>query len=743
MKRILIPASLCVLAATLAVAQEQPVAVLEFFDDDRELQILDGNDFDVNFFLGVALSVGDQIITGATAAEIRLDPNGSIVRIDHNTRFTIEAIAGRDQATRTVFTLTYGRVRMVAAIPTEDGEAYTIRTPNAVAVVRGTDFVIEVVPGQQPDANASETVAPSERLTVLEGEVAFESQITGEELSVVGGQSADVFATPFLPVEVAPEQLAQLAQALAFESLDPSQVPGYRPDEDLGSDDSDASAVPTAPSDPQAGPGPAPFERAADVLGLQVGAVAFDGETYAQIAFLPRVKIGRVTLALYLPITYPRGLLDVANWYRPGGNNEWSFGVDRGWSDDPQGAWADLGADVALKVHRLAFAERGDPFFLQVGNLTDFTLGQGLLMSDYANNIDAPTVRNVGLNVGFDANGIGFEAVVDNLARPGIVGGRLYSRPIPNTTPAAVGVSAIADLGPASRIATVDENGAVLTGNHFAQSANPIFLNVAADLEIPIVRRDQLGITTFAEVGGLIPVLRSGVDGRDSGLANIDSGVRLSALFTENDNIQNYGVIAGARGKIDVVDYRLAFRQSNGVFVSNFYGSHYARLGERRAVSVVRYLLDENNSMFDTTTQGIDAQAGLTIFGALDLVAGYFWPWEISGNGGLSASSNDEFRFQVVANDGLIPLGFTAGLSYRRTHVVATIAKWGEYSGANLFDADTVFDAFVAYPATGFIDIVARVSTVVLRDETGRIEYDSDGDPRIGPTVSIQTRIGL
>ena len=741
MKRIFIPASLCVLAATLAVAQEQPVIVLEFFEDDREIQILDGNDFDVNFFLGVALSVGDQIITGATAVEIRLDPSGSIVRIDHDTRFTIDAIAGRDQATRTVFTLTRGRMRMVAPRPTGEGEAYTIHTPNAVAIVRGTDFVIEVVPGQEPEANGSEAVAPSERLTVLEGDVTFESQISGERLSVVGGQSADVFATPFLPVEVAPERLAQLAQALAVESLDPSQVPGYRLEEDLGGDETDASAVPAAPSD--LGAGTAPFERAAEVLGLQVGAVAFDGETYAQVVFLPRVEIGRFTLALYLPITYTRGLFDTGNWHRPGGNNEWSFGVDRGWSDDPQGAWADLGADVALKVHRLAFAERGDPFFLQVGNLTDFTLGQGLLMSDYANNIDAATVRNVGLNVGFDTNGIGFEAVVDNLARPGIVGGRLYSRPIPNTTPAAVGVSAIADLGPASRIATVDGNGAVLTGNRFAQSANPIFLNVAADLEIPIVRRDKLGITTFAEVGGLIPVLRNGVDGRGSGLANIDSGVRLSALFTKHDGIQNYGVVAGARGKIDVVDYRLAFQQSNGVFVPNFYGPHYPRLGERRAISVVQYLLDETDPTFDTITQGIDAQAGLTILGALDVVVGYFWPWEMSAGGDLSASSNDEFRFQVVANDGLIPLGFTAGLSYRRNHAVATIAKWGKYGGANLFDADTVLDAFVAYPANGFIDIVARVSTVVLRDTTGRIEYESDGDPRIGPAVSIQTRIGL
>ena len=749
MKRILIPASLFMLTTTLAVAQEQPVAVLEFFTDARELQILDADDFDVNFFLGVGLSPGDQIITGATSVEIRIKPNNSIIRIDNNTRFTIEAIEGSNQVSEMTFGLTGGRMRMVAARLTGRDKTYTIRTPNAIAGVRGTDLVIEVVPSQQPSADGTGGRAPSEQLTVLEGEVSFASQISGEQFSVVGGQSADVFATPFLPVEVAPQQLVQLKEALDFDSLDPAQVPGQQPDADLGTDDTVESEtaeeleIAEALNDPQAGASPAPFERLADVLGLQVGTVTFDTATYAQVVLQPRVEIGRLALRFYLPITYTRDLFDASNWYRPGGNNEWSFGADQDWSGDPQGALADFGTDVALKVHSLTFADRGDPFFVKVGSLSSFTIGQGLLMSNYANNVDFPVVRNIGLNMGLDLNILGFEAVVDNLADPEIVGGRFFSRPIPDTLPVAIGVSAITDLGPASDIVTTDKNGAVLTDNRFAKRGNPIFLNVAADLEIPIIRRDALGITTFVEAGGLIPILRNGVDARASGLGKVDSGVRLSALFTKDDDIQNYGVIAGARGNIAVVDYRLAFRHSNGVFVPNFYGPNYARLGEQRAVSVVRYLLDENNPTFDTVTQGIDGQAGLTIFGALDLVAGYFWPWEINGDGDWSASSNDEFLLRVVANDGLIPLGFTAGLSYRRTHVIATIAKWGTYRDANLFDAYTVLDGFVAYPLTGFIDIVARVSTSVLRDENGRIEYEPDGNPRIGPTVSIQTQIGL
>lgn len=749
MKRILILASLVALSATLVFAQEEPVAVLEFFDDDRELQILDANDFDVNFFLGVGLSPGDQIITGATSAEIRLEPNGSIVRIDNNTRFTIEGIQGRNQATETTFGLTGGRARMVAARLTGRDSNYTIRTPTAVAGVRGTDFVLDVIPGQEPGADGTGGVEPSEQLTVLEGEVIFASEISGEQISVVGGQTANVFAPTFLPVQVPPQQLAQLDEALDFDSVEPSEVPGQEPEveqspEEAGeSETAEEAEVAEEPSDSEGGLGDALFERLAEITGLQVGTVTLDGLTYSQVVFQPRVEIGRLALALYLPITYTQDLFDASEWYRPEGNNEWSFGTDQDWSDDPLEALADLGTDLALKVRSLEYAERGDPFFVKIGNLSNFTIGQGLLMNSYANDVDFPVVRNIGLNLGLDGNGIGFEAVIDDLADPEILGGRLYVRPIPNTSPAAIGISAITDIGPASNIATLADDGSALTQNELAQTGDPIFLNVATDVELPIIRSDALALISFAEVGGLIPILRNGVDGTAIGSGTADSGIRLNALFADNGELRNYGLIAGVRGNLAAVDYQLAFRRNDGLFEPNFYGPNYDRLRERFATGTVAYLLDEDNPDFDIVTQGIDGQAGITIFGALDLVAGYYWPWEIDSSGDWSLSSRDEFLFQVIANEGLIPLGIQAGFSYRRTFFASTIAGWGDQEDATLFDVNTVVDGFVAYPLTDFIDIVARVSTAVLRDDEGRIEYDADGDPRIGPTVSIQTQIGL
>jgi hypothetical protein len=93
--------------------------------------------------------------------------------------------------------------------------------------------------------------------------------------------------------------------------------------------------------------------------------------------------------------------------------------------------------------------------------------------------------------------------------------------------------------------------------------------------------------------------------------------------------------------------------------------------------------------------------------------------------------------------DGLIPFGVTAGIAYRRRHFAATIAGWNEYADAHLFDAYTTVEGYARYPLSEIIDVEARVSTAVLRDESGDIIYTRDGAPRIAPVLAIQTRIGF
>lgn len=733
-----------------AQTQTDPVAVLEYYDDPAEIQVLDEDGFEVNPYLGIALNPGDVVITNQSSAEIRLDPNGSIMRLDAGTRFTVEGIQGRAGATANSFAMERGRMRMVASRLTGRDASYTIRTPTAVAGVRGTDFGITA----RPEA---EGTPPVEELFVFSGEVAFESGLSGESVNVGASQRANVFGETFAPVVMSQEELNQRRSGLDFVQLNPAEVPQVgeddgeaEPEEDEDSgEEAVQEEIPVADEDAggdEEGLGDRLFGTLARITGLQVGSITINEQTWAQAVLQPRISLGRLSLDLYLPITYQDNLFDGSQWYRPEGNNEWSFGTDQDWSGDPAGALQDLGTDLALKIRAMEFGDRGDPFFLKVGNLSNFTVGQGLLMRNYANDVDFPSVRRIGFNLGFDLEQWGLETVVDDLAGPKVYAGRIFFRPAAPAVPAAVGISAVTDIGPAREISTTRDDGSSLPADQAApldaaRGGDPQFVNVAMDLELPVINRDLLAVIGFAEGGGLIPYLRE-----DTSLngETVTAGLKTDALvdFSTGD-LKNFGWTAGVRGNLSFLDYRLEYRSFDGIFRPAFYGPSYERLRGRYAAETVAYLADTEAERYQVRTMGIAGELGASIFGLIDLSAGYFWPWEVTESGSVQGSDQDNFLLTLALRDGLLPFGIQTGFEYERTSFAATIAGWGEFSDATLFDANTSVDGFVAYPFNETVRIVARVSTAVVRDESGEVVYDNNGQPRVAPTVGIQTELGF
>ena len=152
--------------------------------------------------------------------------------------------------------------------------------------------------------------------------------------------------------------------------------------------------------------------------------------------------------------------------------------------------------DVYLpKIMYVRYGLRGiDPFYAKLGSISDFTLGNGLIVSDYANTRFLPDLRIFGLQVGLDGALLkfpyaGFEALTGNLARLDVVGGRIYVRPLAflgNSLPGRLqaGVTATVDTDPFlySTVGTGD----------------PIFV-VGADLTLPVVTGQIFSLTAFAE----------------------------------------------------------------------------------------------------------------------------------------------------------------------------------------------------------------------------------------------------
>ncbi|HOV40038.1 MAG TPA: FecR family protein, partial [Spirochaetales bacterium] len=203
------------LAGTTLNAQAKPVAILEYFDNPQGVEIQDAEGFHVvEVYFGLPLSEGDRIRTRASTVELRLIPNGSIVKITPHTEFRVDALQGGKSPDTNAFTLTTGKIRTIAAKKT--GSKYEIKTPSAVCGVRGTDFAMEVIPGTR------------EGVVVREGTVEF-ARKTGEQVSLAAGQAADVFSPLFQPIPLAPAQLEELFKDLQFEKLNPAQVPQEAP----------------------------------------------------------------------------------------------------------------------------------------------------------------------------------------------------------------------------------------------------------------------------------------------------------------------------------------------------------------------------------------------------------------------------------------------------------------------------------------------------------------------------------
>lgn len=709
------------------------------------LEFVDGNDLTVvtgsttYTYVSGGIVDGDSIPTGATirtgprtTAELRLTPNGTIIKLAKSTTFRVEGLAtpAKDVSG---FTLVAGKLRAVAA----KGSAYEVYTGSTVAGVRGTDFTMSYEEGSKA------------LLMVAKGAVEFGRRGEGnailDSIMVNAGQFADFFggftAQAFSP-DLYNAEFGDVA-------IDPAKMPVQAPDPvaaveekklEAGSADAAAASEAEPPAEEPVAEAPAapesPFAKwLREALGMELGSVTINGVTWAKAVIQPTFQIGKLKTALYLPIIYSKNLFDPADWYHPGGNDEWSFGTDIGWADKPLEAFLDAASDLALKFKYIEYGQPlVDEFFIKAGNLDSFTVGHGLVMRNYANDTEFPSVRRLGLNLGLDLGGWGFEALANDLAQPEIFGGRVYVRPIKDFK-LALGVSAVADLAPASVYKTeADPDGADAYGD-------PIFIGTGLDLDLPIITSGLLSIRMFADGAAMLPIVRSSAGG------TMETGARFD-MIASDDGLKNWGAAAGFMGNVLFIDWRLEYRYFTGAFRPAFFDSGYERKRAQLVNEWAGYLSGATAIDQSPSVMGIYAEGGATILkDKLEFAFGYFWPWSASADSldeQLSAT-NDYFKAELIVRKGLIPVVDIAGsITYERTNFARTLlGKAG--AGVTLFDENTVFSGELVMPVPGApnLDLAVLVSTVVQRAPNGDVVYTDAGltRPKIVPAITLETRL--
>ena len=682
-KSILLLTAVFLLAAAALFAA--PRMVIEYFENNSGGLYVRGADAAEKE--ASAISFGDELPVGSTLitlqgdfAELRLDPNGTIVRVSENTNFTVKSVQGRDGATKNAFGLAVGKVKTVAA--KTKGAVYSFEGNTAVCGVRGTKFIFSVLPGQR------------ELAYVLEGLVDFTNQ-AGQILALQAGMAADALASSFASFTPPAELQQDLEGGTQFQQLNEDDVAKGEP-ATIGTPGEDKAAEEAGQAKDKT---PRWVQRLMDFLGMEIGTVTLEGETWAKAVIQPRFKIGKLKAGLYLPIIYHNDLFDSSDWYPPGGNDEWSFGTDQsGWDE----VAVDLVNDIFLKIRYIEWGEQRDPFFFKFGNWGDLTMGHGSIMRHYANDLDFPSERKLGLNLGLDGKKGGLEAMISDAAEPQLFGIRPYWKPGGGRF--AMGFTALTDLNP-EQVAYGDA----------AVNGQPLFLNGGLDLELSIVEGKGLSVVPYVDAAIMLPFFRE-----PDLAATVGSGFAVDAVWFDGA-LHNYGAMAGVLGNILFIDYQLEFRYSDGLFQPGFYGPLYDRESPQRVLDLLTYLGDPAANNIQTL--GVYGELGFTLERVFYIKGGYFWPWPVDPADRDSVWINDTLHVEFGILKGLLPLYGSIALD--RVGIGAPLMR-GE--SLNFFDENLHFTGEIVYSFSPLMELALQATTNVVGGN-------------VYPTFSILTRI--
>lgn len=199
---------------------------LEYASDPGEVSARDGEGAVIEpVRVGTELPVGAVVTTAETTAELSIGPGHAVVRMDRETSLAIEDLA-RLLRGRTALRLDEGTIRSVVR-ELRGGQEFEVSAPRSVSGVRGTDFRVEVVPGER------------EVITVFEGEVEVRRR-DGETRTLGAGESIDAVRADFDPRTLSDDERDELESESDFEAVEPEDLEEARgADGDADGDDGD------------------------------------------------------------------------------------------------------------------------------------------------------------------------------------------------------------------------------------------------------------------------------------------------------------------------------------------------------------------------------------------------------------------------------------------------------------------------------------------------------------------------
>ncbi len=149
-----------------------------------------------------------------------------------------------------------------------------------------------------------------------------------------------------------------------------------------------------------------------------IGSITLNDQVYNRVSLYPELSVWKFALGLDIELLFDKdGKIYKKDW------------------EDAE--------DYVNKILYFRFAQRGDPFYFLMGNISSYTLGKGLIMQDYCNDLLYPDERKLGAMVGFNVANWSAEFFSADVIENDILAARVAYSPISRLQ---IGVSGAADL---------------------------------------------------------------------------------------------------------------------------------------------------------------------------------------------------------------------------------------------------------------------------------------------------------
>ncbi len=424
------------------------------------------------------------------------------------------------------------------------------------------------------------------------------------------------------------------------------------------------------------------FIRAQELTSTRLegslGSVTINGTIYNQIAFRPEIPIGQkmaIGLDVYLYID------GEGNLYK----DAWNF-------KDGKSTMRSL----LDKVYYFRYGQPDEKFYLRAGALPNATLGHGILIDGYANTMEYPSVRRIGLNMKMQIDDLGFEAIVSDFKRvPGIAGVRASFEYIPKLE---IGISFVTDLDQNAGLADRDSDDYPDVFDDYPDDADWYdSVDKERDMWLDVYTNLNGSDAGFEDWFATSPVLPRNPYNPDTVDSDPVSGASIDLSYNVTDKIILYSQFAqlfgdtkdvlsdgktalgfgfvplGISSKWGPVTFRAEYRQNSRRFLFNYWNRSY---------DITRATYDFENSRIVTREsimyrygelKGFYLQADASLLNLMNLQLGYqdmtgeVWDDTLQD---YESDDNKLFRATLKVNTGRIPRVKLAQAFYQQTDVV-------------------------------------------------------------------------